>query len=97
LNKKYKVCGTLENTDYIMNNTFFLGTYPGLTAEMFDYIELIVDEFIKSYLKVHKNDCKKILSKIVSITNPIENTYTVEFRTDSGKYKYHPDSSYIWR
>jgi len=24
----YKVSGSLENTDYIMNNTFFLGTYP---------------------------------------------------------------------
>lgn len=46
--KKWRIADHLQNTDYIMNNTFFLGTYPGLTKEMFTYTESILDEFIAS-------------------------------------------------
>jgi len=48
-NKKYKVVGDLRNTDFIMNNTFFLGTYPGINDEKISYIESLIDEFIKKY------------------------------------------------
>ena len=34
----YRVIGQLKNTDIIMNNTFWLGVYPGMTNEMIDYI-----------------------------------------------------------
>lgn len=47
MNKKYRVAGELQNTDYIMNNTFFLGTYPGLTDAMFAYAESVLKEFIE--------------------------------------------------
>lgn len=47
INKKWRIAEHLNNTDYIMNNTFFLGTYPGLTKEMFDYVEGILDDFLK--------------------------------------------------
>lgn len=43
MGKNWKIADHLHNTDYIMNNTFFLGTYPGLTKEMFDYVEGVVD------------------------------------------------------
>jgi CDP-6-deoxy-D-xylo-4-hexulose-3-dehydrase len=33
----HRVSGSLENSDTVMNNTFFLGTYPGLSNEMIDY------------------------------------------------------------
>ncbi|MEN8905591.1 MAG: lipopolysaccharide biosynthesis protein RfbH [Clostridiales bacterium] len=46
LNKNYRVYGDLSVTDYVMNNTFFLGTYPGLSNEMFLYVEQILDEFM---------------------------------------------------
>ena len=49
VNKSWRIAENLENTDYIMNNTFFLGTYPGLTKEMFNYVEKILSEFIKNY------------------------------------------------
>lgn len=47
INKKWLISESLKNTDYVMNNTFFLGTYPGLTDDMFDYAEKIIYEFIK--------------------------------------------------
>jgi CDP-4-dehydro-6-deoxyglucose reductase, E1 len=48
-NKNYKVAGDLVNTDFIMNNTLLLGTYPGLTNKMFDYMEEMVTDFLKNY------------------------------------------------
>lgn len=44
----YRVLNNLDNTDYIMNNTFFLGTYPGLTKEMMYYSESHLEKFIHS-------------------------------------------------
>lgn len=48
ISKNWRIADNLNNTDYIMNNTFFLGTYPGLTNEMFDYTERILEEFFNS-------------------------------------------------
>lgn len=40
----YRVPGNLTNTDFIMNNTFWVGVYPGMTDEMVDYMaETIID------------------------------------------------------
>ena len=40
----FRVVGTLENTDRIMNNTFWVGVYPGMTDEMIDYMaKTIID------------------------------------------------------
>ena len=30
--------GNLENTDLIMNNTFWIGVFPGLTKNMINYV-----------------------------------------------------------
>jgi len=35
---KKRVYGNLKNTDYIMDNTFFIGVYPGNGKEQIDYI-----------------------------------------------------------
>ena len=34
----YRLAGSLENTDLVMNNLFWIGVYPGLTNEMIRYI-----------------------------------------------------------
>jgi len=44
--KNWRIADHLKNTDTIMNNTFFLGTYPGLKHEMFEYAASIIDEFM---------------------------------------------------
>ena len=38
----YRVVDGLENTEYIMNNTFWVGVYPGMTDEMIDYMAKII-------------------------------------------------------
>lgn len=42
----YRVVGELENTDFIMNNTFWVGVYPGMTDEMLDYTAKIILEAV---------------------------------------------------
>ena len=44
----YRVAGGLENTDFIMNNTFWIGVYPGMTDEMIDYMAKTVLEAVKA-------------------------------------------------
>ena len=40
----YRVSGTLENTDRIMADTFWVGVYPGMTDEMIDYMAKTIKE-----------------------------------------------------
>jgi len=42
----YRVVGTLEKTDYVMNNTFWVGVYPGMTDEMIDYMADVIKEAV---------------------------------------------------
>lgn len=47
--KNFRIVEHLNNTDYIMNNTFFLGTYPGNTKEKMNYIEKVVIDFMSKF------------------------------------------------
>ncbi len=44
----YRVVGTLENTDRIMNDTFWIGVYPGMTDEMIDFMAQTVIEGLRN-------------------------------------------------
>ena len=44
-----RVQGELSVTDFVMNSTFFLGTYPGMTESMFAYVEDCVAEFMGKF------------------------------------------------
>lgn len=46
---EYRVVGDLKNTDLIMNNTFWVGVYPGLTEEMIAYIVECFADFLSAY------------------------------------------------
>lgn len=37
-NTTYRVASSLNNTDFVMNQVFWLGVYPGLTHSMLDYV-----------------------------------------------------------
>lgn len=42
----YRVVGELKNTDYILENTFWLGVYPGMTKGMLEYMARTVTEAV---------------------------------------------------
>ena len=42
----YRIAGSLETTDFIMNNSFWIGVYPGMTDEMIDYMAKIIIESV---------------------------------------------------
>ena len=44
--KGYRVIGDLSVTDSIMNNTFWIGVYPGMTDEMIDYMAKTIIEAV---------------------------------------------------
>ncbi|MCX5854636.1 MAG: lipopolysaccharide biosynthesis protein RfbH [Deltaproteobacteria bacterium] len=46
LNIVHRKIGELPNTDPIMNDTFFLGTYPGIGKEQIDYTMDIINQFL---------------------------------------------------
>jgi len=43
---KSRIVGNLKNTDLVMQNTFWIGCYPGLTKEMLNYIIDSFDSFL---------------------------------------------------
>jgi CDP-6-deoxy-D-xylo-4-hexulose-3-dehydrase len=46
-NIERKVIGDLHNSDLIMNNSFWLGVYPGLSVEMLSYVVEVIRDFLK--------------------------------------------------
>ena len=51
LGQNYKVSGTLENTEKILFDTFWLGVFPGLNNQMLDYMVDSISEYIFSKKK----------------------------------------------
>ena len=46
-NIDYRISGSLKNTDEIMNQSFWIGVYPGLDEKMLEYVVSQFGEFIK--------------------------------------------------
>jgi CDP-6-deoxy-D-xylo-4-hexulose-3-dehydrase len=42
-----RISGNLTNTNIIMNNTFFIGVYPGISEIHLDYIAQVFARFMK--------------------------------------------------
>lgn len=43
----YRIVGSLEQTDRIMSDTFWIGVYPGMTDEMLDYMAKTIKEALE--------------------------------------------------
>jgi CDP-6-deoxy-D-xylo-4-hexulose-3-dehydrase len=51
IGKRYEVVGSLENSDIVMNYTFWIGVYPGLGRDMLEYMVETFDAFINEKAK----------------------------------------------
>ncbi|MCS3801734.1 lipopolysaccharide biosynthesis protein RfbH [Niastella sp. OAS944] len=47
-NSRYRILNTLDNTDKVMNDAFWLGVWPGLQEEHYDYMQEQIDTFLKA-------------------------------------------------
>ena len=47
-NSNYRIAGSLDNTDRIMNDTFFIGVYPGIDGIRIDHILSSFEQFFKN-------------------------------------------------
>ncbi|MCP4648792.1 MAG: lipopolysaccharide biosynthesis protein RfbH [PVC group bacterium] len=47
LSPLYRVVGDLKNSDYIMENAFFIGCHPGMTDEDMDYIVEAIERYVQ--------------------------------------------------
>ena len=45
----YRVIGELVNTDFVMNNTFWIGVYPGMKPEMLQFMVDTIKDFVASH------------------------------------------------
>lgn len=43
----FRIVGELKNTDRIMQDTFWVGIYPGMTDEMIDYMAKVIKEAVR--------------------------------------------------
>ena len=46
--KKHRIVGTLDNTDKLMNDSFWLGVWPGLNDKHFNFMVESLKEFINN-------------------------------------------------
>lgn len=43
---RYRVVGNLDNTEFVMKNSFWVGVYPGMTDEMVDYMAKVISSAV---------------------------------------------------
>ena len=46
--RNYRVVGPLDNSDIVMNRTFWIGVYPGLGHQHLDYVLETLHEYFKT-------------------------------------------------
>lgn len=49
LNVRKRIASSLNVTDRVMNNTFFVGVYPGITEEMIEYVGDVFDDIVGKF------------------------------------------------
>lgn len=46
--RTYRSVGDLKNSDFVMNNVFWIGLFPGLTAPMLDFVAETMSDFVRN-------------------------------------------------
>jgi CDP-6-deoxy-D-xylo-4-hexulose-3-dehydrase len=49
--KSFKITSDMKNSDFIMNNAFWLGVYPGIDSAMIAFVKKAISSFLKKYEK----------------------------------------------
>jgi CDP-6-deoxy-D-xylo-4-hexulose-3-dehydrase len=52
VDRPHRIVGTLKNTETVLQKTFWLGVYPGLTPEMIDYVVDQIGAFLRTHARV---------------------------------------------
>lgn len=47
--ENYRTVGELKNSDMLMNNSFWIGVWPGIDNKMRGYVASTIEEFLKKY------------------------------------------------
>lgn len=47
INRKFRVYKDLKNTEIVMNNSFWIGVFPGLTKKHLDYVFDCIENYVK--------------------------------------------------
>ena len=45
----FRVVGELKNTDIVMNRTFWIGVYPGMSEEKLSYMVSTMKKFVNEF------------------------------------------------
>jgi CDP-4-dehydro-6-deoxyglucose reductase, E1 len=48
---EFRTIGSLPNSDFVMNNVFWLGVYPGLSSAMLEFVATTIKEFVSKALE----------------------------------------------
>jgi CDP-6-deoxy-D-xylo-4-hexulose-3-dehydrase len=59
----HRVVGGLKNTDFVMNNVFWIGVYPGLTNAMIDYVVESITEFVSEATRAPRSESSECRPK----------------------------------
>jgi CDP-4-dehydro-6-deoxyglucose reductase, E1 len=46
--RNFRVGGSLDNSDTVMRQTFWVGVYPGLTEDHLDHVASSIHQFVRS-------------------------------------------------
>jgi len=53
IGERFEKVGNLPNSDIVMNNTFWIGVYPGINLEMREYVVAQIEAFVEKSVETH--------------------------------------------
>jgi CDP-4-dehydro-6-deoxyglucose reductase, E1 len=60
---EFRAIGSLSNSDFVMNNVFWVGVYPGLNSAMLEFVATAIKEFVSKALE--RNDSESAQRPVI--------------------------------